>query len=62
MNQSTTDISRIGGLLTITIAITILYSYLPADLTLVRSTLSLVQLGFMALIMVLAFRVVLRDF
>lgn len=61
MNQHTT-INRIGAMLATTVVITILYSYIPLELTPVRQLLSLVQLGFMIAIMTLTMRIVLRDF
>ena len=57
-----TTIGRIFMLLVPTIAITIIDSYVPHELTLVRSVLSLVQLGFMAVIAIVAIRYVLEDF
>ena len=61
MQQSTTT-SRIGTLLVITVAITIFDSYIPHDQTMIRGILSYVQLGFMAAVMVVAVRALLRDF
>ena len=62
MNQESTTLSRIGALLVVTIAITIVDSYVPRELNLVRQMISLVQLGFMLAIMVLAVRSILSDF
>ena len=61
MNQQST-LNRVGAMLAITVAITILYSYIPLELTPIRQLLSLLQLGFMIAIMTLTVRVVLRDF
>ncbi len=61
MNQQST-FNRIGAMLAITVAITILYSYIPLELTPVRQLLSLIQLGFMIAIMTLTMRVISRDF
>ncbi len=55
-------LNRIGAMLATTVAITILYSYIPLEFTPVRQLLSLVQLGFMIAIMTLAMRFVLSDF
>jgi len=57
-----TSIGRIFTLLVPTIALTVIDSYIPHDFTLIRGVLSLVQLGFMAVIAVITIRYVLEDF
>jgi hypothetical protein len=49
-------------LLTIDIAIGLLYAAVPTEITIVRSLLAAVQFGFMALTMYLATRRVLQDY
>lgn len=61
MQQSTTT-SQVGALLLMTVALTIFISYIPEELNLIRQLLSLVQLGLMAIIMIVTLRAVLRDF
>ncbi len=56
------SVSRIFALLVPTVVVTIIISYIPHDLTLIRQVLSFVQLGFMAIIAVLTVRAVLEDF
>jgi hypothetical protein len=57
-----TTVSRIFVLLIPTIVLAIVNSYVPHDLTLIRQTLSYVQLGFMAIIVIVAIQYVLEDF
>jgi hypothetical protein len=49
-------------LLTIDIAVGLLYAAVPTEITIVRSLLAAVQFGFMALTMYLATRRVLQDY
>jgi len=57
-----TPVSRIAFLLVPTIVVAIANSYIPHDQTLIRQALSLLQLGFMAVIAVITIRFVLEDF
>ncbi len=59
-NQS--NYTKIGGLLVLVTMLTIVISYVPHDLKMARTALSFVQLAFMAGIMALAVRSVLKDF
>lgn len=61
MQQSNTT-NQIGALLLMTVALTIAISYVPAELGIVRTLLSLVQLALMVIIMTMTLRAVLRDF
>ena len=60
MQQSTTA-AKIGSLLTGIIGLTIFISYIPHELTLIRATLSMVQLALMAVVMIVALRSVIRE-
>lgn len=55
-------ISRILVLLVPTIIIAIVNSYVPQDLAVVRQALSVLQLGLMAVIVILTLQSVLEDF
>ena len=57
-----TPINRIFVLLVPIIILTVIISYIPHELTLIRQALSLVQLGFMTTIAVITVRFVLEDF
>ncbi|GAC1369015.1 MAG: hypothetical protein NVSMB39_0340 [Candidatus Saccharimonadales bacterium] len=61
MQQSTTT-ATIGSLLTAIVILTVVISYIPQELNIIRQTLSLVQFGLMAVIMTVTVRAVLRDF
>ncbi len=60
MQESTTT-AKIGSLLTTIVVLTIVISYVPQEIAIIRQFLSLVQLILMATVMTVAVRSLLRD-